>query len=117
MRLLLIAAVMAVSMSQAIADGRPPECRGIPWCACWLRHQLGLSDRKYNRAFAFLGYGHATDPHVGAIGVMKRSHVGIVVGHCSGGVLLKSGNTWGRNVVNGVGTACYALSQFKGFRG
>lgn len=106
-----IIAAVAIILSIQIVDARPRA-----WCGWWLRHELGVSDSKYDLAHAWMGYGHATFPHPGAVGVMWRRHVGKVVGFCRNGVLLKSGNTWGRNVSGGVGTACYPLSAFRGFR-
>ena len=142
MKLLLIAAVMAIALSPADAKPRRSDAgifqiggdvvpasrrvhrarashtnaRPRAWCGWWVRQQKNISDPKFNIAHNFMQWGRASFPHVGAVGVMKRRHVGIVVGTCSGGVLLKSGNTWGRGVSNGVGTTCYPLSAFKGFR-
>ena len=142
MKLLLAAAVMAIALSPADARPRKSDvgifqnsdvgvsmsrrlhrtgyrhtnARPRAWCGWFVRQQKGVSDPKFNLAHNWMQWGRASFPHVGAVGVMKRRHVGIVVGTCTGGVLLKSGNTRGRGVSGGVGTACYSLSQFRGFR-
>lgn len=106
-----VLSAIAILLSISLADARPRA-----WCGWWVAQQKGVANPRLNLAHNWMSWGHASGPHAGAVGVMKRRHVGIVVGTCPGGVLLKSGNTWGRNVSGGVGTACYALSQFRGFR-
>jgi hypothetical protein len=73
--------------------GRPSDCRGIPWCGCYLRHLLGIADRDLNRAIAWARWGRSTIAHVGAVAVW-RHHVGIIRGgpDRAGRWLVESGN-------------------------
>jgi hypothetical protein len=73
--------------------GRPSDCRGIPWCGCWLRHLLGIGDRDLNRAIAWAHWGRPTFAHIGAVAVW-RHHVGIIRGAPDGAGrwLVESGN-------------------------
>ena len=63
------------------------------WCGYWLRHQLGVADRKYNLARAWAGYGSpASGPAPGVIAVW-RHHVGLITGVPGHGrIVLRSGN-------------------------
>lgn len=109
----ILCAALALVCMLTTVEARPRECYGIPWCGCWLRIQLGIADVKYNQSQYWMHYGHATTPDRAAIGVMP-GHVGQVVGLCPGGkIRLRSGNTWGRGVVGGVGEACYPLRAFR----
>lgn len=70
--------------------GRDPRPRA--WCGWWMRHHLGVADRRYNRAAAWAHYGSpAHGPHVGAI-VVWRHHVGILTAKTPRGWRVKSGN-------------------------
>lgn len=79
-------------------DGRPADCYGIPWCGCWLRHVFGLSDKAFNRALAWLHFGHPSGPQIGAVVVWSRGggngHVAIIRGgpDAAGRWLVESGN-------------------------
>lgn len=93
--------------------GNPTGWRRL-WCGNFMRlvvRQAGLPDLPSgNVARSWAGYGHPSGAVPGAIGVM-RGHVGIVIGRCAGGVLLRSGNHNRR-----VGDGCYALGRFIAFR-
>lgn len=97
----------------AVRGGDP---RPGAWCAWYVRQQKGISVAYGNLAHGLMRWGRPSGPEVGAIAIWRRRHAGIIVGSCPGGVLVRSGNTWGRNVSGGVGTGCYALSTFRGFR-
>jgi hypothetical protein len=97
---------------------RPSDCYGIAWCGCWLRHKLGLADRGLNLALNWLRVGHATSAHAGAIVVWNwgrgRGHVGQIVGSCSGGYLIQSGNDGTSRTQ--AGTRCMSVAGAVGFR-
>lgn len=97
----------------AVRGGDP---RPGAWCAWYVRQQKGISVAYGNLAHGLMRWGRPSGPEVGAIAIWRRRHAGIVVGSCPGGVLVRSGNTWGRGVHGGIGTGCYALSTFRGFR-
>lgn len=76
------------------------------WCGWWMRHHLGVADRKFNRALAWRYYGTpAHGPHVGAIVIWShgrgRGHVGIITGRTAKGWRVLSGND-GHRVQNRV---------------
>jgi hypothetical protein len=77
----------------AAASGRPAACAGIPWCGCWLRLHLGISDARLNLARAWAGIGSpAGGPGEGVVAVW-RHHVGIITANLGGGLIrLLSGN-------------------------
>ncbi len=68
-----------------------PHIAGDPrpgaWCGYFLRHLLGVTDRAFNLAREWAHYGHATQPHIGAV-VVWPHHVGKIVG----GEAILSGN-------------------------
>ena len=73
---------------KAVGDPRPKA-----WCGFWLRHQLGVADRKFNlaRNWAHIG-SPAHGPAAGVIAVWPH-HVGIITGVSGPGrIILKSGN-------------------------
>ena len=78
----LTRAAESSSLSAAhFSSARPRDCYGIPWCGCWLKHALGISDGKLNlnlaRNWARVGRRvSGPSPHV--IGVMPH-HVFLVV--------------------------------------
>jgi hypothetical protein len=89
---------VAVGMTSHVVEGvsrvigyRPSDCRGIPWCGCYMRHLLGVSDRSYNLARNWAHYGRPTSPHVGAL-VVWPHHVGRIVGQDRGRWIVLSGN-------------------------
>lgn len=72
---------------EASADPRPHA-----WCGWWMRHHLGVADKRYNLARNWAHYGTpAPGPEIGAI-VVWRTHVGIITGATSTGWVVKSGN-------------------------
>ncbi len=80
-----------VRTSSTYRDGRPRA-----WCGWWARQRLGVSNPNYNRAIAWLNYGHPTSPQVGAV-VVWPHHVGIITGYDKRGWLVTSGN-WNNRV-------------------
>lgn len=84
------------------ADARPAGCPSA-WCGCWLSmHVFGTNRRDLWKASSWLKFPR-TSPRVGAVAVVRRSHVGIVVGFDSKqNPILKSGNYAG-----GVGTGSF----------
>lgn len=75
------------------ANGNRIDPRPRAWCGWWLRHQLGVADRTYNRARAWASFGtRAHGPAPGVIAVWPH-HVGLVTGVPGPGrIVLKSGN-------------------------
>lgn len=73
--------------------GRPAACAGIPWCGCWLRLQLGIADKRLNRAIAWASIGSpAPGPAPGVIAVW-RHHVGKITAYLGGDrIRMVSGN-------------------------
>lgn len=69
-------------------DPRPTR-----WCGWWLRQQLGVPDRAYNKASRWARFGtRAHGPAPGVIAVWPH-HVGLVTGVPGPGrIILKSGN-------------------------
>lgn len=105
-----------VRMASRGGDPRPGA-----WCAWYVRQIKGISVKYGNLAHGLMAWGHPSGPVPGAVAVMNRRHAGIVNGSCTlrggvTGVSMTSGNTWGRGVRNGIGTACYPVAAFKGFR-
>ena len=83
----------------ANADTRPSDCRGIPWCGCWLRHQFGLTDKRLNQARQWAKLRpRVAGPCIGCVAVFAHSHVGIMTGYGRkpGMAIIKSGNDGGR---------------------
>ena len=99
------------------SNARPRDCYGIAWCGCWLRHQFGIEDTRYNLAAFWKNFGHAVSgPIVGAIALIRRGggihHVGIVTGvDGNGNPIIKSGNHNNR-----VGTGTYPKHRVVGYR-
>jgi len=73
--------------------GRPAACAGIPWCGCWLRLRLGISDARLNLARAWASVGApAPGPAAGVVAVWAH-HVGVITENLGGGMIrLLSGN-------------------------
>jgi hypothetical protein len=94
------------------STARPRDCYGIAWCGCWLRHQLGIADTKFNLARNWLQYGSPSGPHAGAIAVWSH-HVGKVLGDCPGGLIIQSGNDGHGNQA---GTVCRPTRGIIGYR-
>lgn len=74
-----------------ISTARPSDCRGIAWCGCWLRHHLGLTDRRLNLARNWARQGQPASPALGVI-VVWPHHVGIITGGGPGAWIITSGN-------------------------
>jgi hypothetical protein len=76
----------------AIGD-RPAECRGIPWCGCWLRLRLGIADTSLNKASLWARLGTPANAcRPGLIAVWPH-HVGEITECLAGGMIrLISGN-------------------------
>lgn len=74
-----------------VKPGHDPRPRA--WCGWWLRHELGVANRIYNRARAWAHFGsRASGPAAGVIAVWPH-HVGVVVSVSGpGAIILKSGN-------------------------
>lgn len=85
--LLRLALICAIVTPAHAFDGRPSGA----WCGWYMRHRLGVSDRRYNLARNWARYGHATHPHVGAV-VVWWHHVGIITGGRPGHWVITSGN-------------------------
>lgn len=91
------AAVLALALvlsNAAYASERPKDCYGIAWCGCWLRHQLGISDKRLNLAWNWAKLRpRVSGPCVGCVAVW-RHHVGVMTGHGRkpGTAIIKSGN-------------------------
>ena len=83
--------VNAEQVAHNADSSRPGDCRGIPWCGCWLRHHLGVGNKDLNRAIEWRHYGHPSVAHVGAI-VVWSHHVGIISGGHPGDWIVTSGN-------------------------
>jgi hypothetical protein len=79
-----------------VRGARPAACAGIPWCGCWLRLHLGISDARLNLARAWAGVGApASGPGAGIVAVW-RHHVGLITADLGGGLIrLLSGNDGG----------------------
>lgn len=77
-------------------EGAPPDCRGIAWCGCWLRHQFGMADKALNRAINWAKVGSPASPDDANIFVWGH-HVGKALAYNSAKreVLLQSGNDGG----------------------
>lgn len=73
---------------------RPADCRGIAWCGCWLRHELGLADRSLNLAIRWASMGSAASPDTANV-VVWRHHVAKLIEHRDGLLLIRSGNDRG----------------------
>lgn len=86
--------LLMLSTPAFAGNGRPRDCYGIPWCGCWLRHEFGISDKRYNLAHWWIHFGHRiSKPIVGAVAVFKFRHVGRVEGvDANGNPIVKSGN-------------------------
>jgi hypothetical protein len=103
MKLPAMAAVLALVCAGTATHAHPrhekrilshasPDRRPSAWCGWWLRRQLGVSDRGFNLARRWAGYGtNAHGPAVGAI-VVWPHHVGLITGRTGTGFLVKSGN-------------------------
>jgi hypothetical protein len=89
-----------------LGDPRPRE-----WCGWEMRRELGVADRSYNLARNWAHYGVAAGgPQDGAI-VVWSHHVGRIVGQCSGGWIVHSGNDGG-----GVRDRCRSVRGAIAFR-
>ena len=88
-----IAAALAcvVAANVALADPRPSK-----WCGWFMRQELGVSDKRFNRAAEWRRFGSPADnPAVGVI-VVWPHHVGIITGRTETGFVVKSGNDGGK---------------------
>lgn len=90
--------------------GAPPPNKR---CGYWLMQKFGKSDRRLWRAYAWKTEGRPSNGSVGDVAVMRRSHVGYVSGHCSGGGIQLT--SYGNSRI-GVFTKCYPRSAFQAFR-
>jgi hypothetical protein len=63
------------------------------WCGWWMRRQLGVADRAYNRARHWARYGIAAAGSAEGVIVVWPHHVGVVTGRTDDGRwIVKSGN-------------------------
>lgn len=78
-------------------DASGNDIRPARWCGFFLRHHLGVADRKYNLARNWAHYGSpANGPAPGVIAVFAH-HVGIVTAVPGPGkIILLSGNDGGK---------------------
>jgi hypothetical protein len=78
--------------------GQAVDPRPRAWCGWFLRHRLGVADRRYNLARAWAGYGSpASGPAPGVVAVYPH-HVGLITGVPGPGrIVMLSGND-GRRV-------------------
>lgn len=91
---------LSAGTTNAMNMSRPSDCYGIPWCGCFARHVLALSDpgKAFNSALRWLDWGHRVhDPHEGDMVVWSRGggrgHVGMLGRHIRGDVwMVVSGN-------------------------
>jgi hypothetical protein len=91
-RLFVFVALAVCILAVTSAEARPDR-----WCGWWLRHELGVTDTKYDTACAWLDYGSpAAGPAVGTIVIWcgkSHRHVGKIVGtDANGNFIVKSGN-------------------------
>jgi hypothetical protein len=75
----------------AVTRDRPRDCYGIAWCGCWLRHYFGLADRALNLAINWARMGVAATADSANV-VVWRHHVGRLLAHRAGMILVQSGN-------------------------
>lgn len=101
--------VRHVRRARVVGGAPHPDLR----CGYWLMQKFGKTDRSLWRAYAWSGVGRPSNGSVGDVAVMKRSHVGYVSGHCSGGGIQLT--SYGNSRI-GVFTKCYPRSAFKAFR-
>lgn len=106
LRCSLVFSLLALSSLPAEARNKHHDANGNPitvtdarparWCGWWLRQQLGVADRAFNRAIAWKHYGSpASSDCVNCIAVFPH-HVGLVTGRPGPGrIILKSGNDGG----------------------
>lgn len=73
-------------------SGRPADCRGIPWCGCWLRHQFGFADKALNLARNWLRFSPATAETGNIVVWPGGGHVGKVIGRNGNTITVISGN-------------------------
>src|ERR1051326_682102 len=78
----------------AVEHSRPRDCFGIQWCGCWLRHAFGIGDRSLNLAIAWARVGAPASPDNANV-VVWRHHVGKLLAHDNGRILVQSGNDGG----------------------
>jgi hypothetical protein len=84
----------AMGGTVAVEHSRPSDCYGIQWCGCWLRHALGIADRSLNLAINWARVGSAASPDSANV-VVWRHHVGKLLAHDNGRILVQSGNDRG----------------------
>lgn len=82
------------SAQVAVEYSRPANCRGIPWCGCWLRTALGIADSSLNLAANWARVGQPATIETANI-VVWPHHVGKLLGHRPGQLLIQSGNDGG----------------------
>jgi hypothetical protein len=87
-----IAGVFAGGAAATLA--RPRDCYGIQWCGCWLRHSFGIADRSLNLAINWARVGSSASPESANV-VVWRHHVGRLLAHENGRILIQSGNDRG----------------------
>jgi hypothetical protein len=78
----------------AASGSRPRDCYGIPWCGCWLRTYFGIADRSLNLAINWARRGAAATIETANV-VVWRHHVGRLLEHRNGMILVQSGNDGG----------------------
>jgi hypothetical protein len=81
--------VSVTAASAAVSGTYKPKA----WCGWYMRQQLGGGEH-LNIARNWCRWGSASEPRVGAV-VVKRNHVGMIVGKSSHGWLVKAGNDGG----------------------
>ncbi len=84
----------AIGGQVAVEYSRPAECRGIAWCGCWLKKILGIPDPSLNLAINWARVGSAASPDSANV-VVWRHHVGKLLKHEGGRILIQSGNDRG----------------------
>lgn len=91
--LLSLSLCVTAEAGQRKHDANGNDIRPRLWCGYWLRHHLGVPDRRLNLARNWVHYGSpAGGPAPGVIAVWPH-HVGLVTGVPSPGkIILLSGN-------------------------
>jgi len=91
------------------------------WCAAfvnWCLQQTGQPTLKTNdsfdpmRAKKYMSYGNPSGANFGSFGIMKGSHIGIVVGTDKNGNVLMLGG----NQADSVNITVFGIGEFQGFR-
>ncbi len=74
------------------------DYRPTAWCGWYLRQILHVSDRAFNRALAWMHWGHSSDPQIGAVAIWSHGgghgHVALIRGSpdVRGRWLIEDGN-------------------------